>query len=121
VAAVQYTFTHKQYTEYRDGNIYNNKKLGTYIAIKNLKLILEVRAVPRLCVLYPGICLTTEKKDGKTSVSVAARTSPENTVKHKNNEQYNTQKKNSNTEQYNVTEQYRTLNTPQTEQSISGK
>jgi hypothetical protein len=26
VAAVQYTFTHKQYTEYREGNIHNNKK-----------------------------------------------------------------------------------------------
>jgi hypothetical protein len=26
VAAVQYTFTHKQYTEYRDRNIHNNKK-----------------------------------------------------------------------------------------------
>jgi hypothetical protein len=25
VAAVQYTFTHKQYTEYRERNIYNNK------------------------------------------------------------------------------------------------
>jgi hypothetical protein len=26
VAAVQYTFTHKQYTEYREQNIHNNKK-----------------------------------------------------------------------------------------------
>jgi hypothetical protein len=26
VAAVQYTFTHKQYTEYREWNIRNNKK-----------------------------------------------------------------------------------------------
>jgi hypothetical protein len=26
VAAVQYTFTHKQYTEYRERNTYNNKK-----------------------------------------------------------------------------------------------
>jgi hypothetical protein len=25
-AAVQYTFTHKQYTEYRERNIHNNKK-----------------------------------------------------------------------------------------------
>jgi hypothetical protein len=31
----------------------------------------RVRAVPRLCGLYPGICLTTEKKHGKTSVRVA--------------------------------------------------
>jgi hypothetical protein len=26
----------------------------------------EVRAVPRLCELYPGICLTTEEKTRKT-------------------------------------------------------
>jgi hypothetical protein len=44
-----------------------------------------VRAVPRLCELYPGICLTTEGKAGKTSARV---------TKYKNNEQYNTQKKN---------------------------
>jgi hypothetical protein len=41
VAVVQYTFTHKQHTEYRERNILvqNNKK----------KKIWEVRAVPRLC------------------------------------------------------------------------
>jgi hypothetical protein len=27
VAVVQYTFTHKQYTEYRERNIHNNKKI----------------------------------------------------------------------------------------------
>jgi hypothetical protein len=75
VAVVQYTFTHKQYTEYRERNIHNNKKLNIYNNKKNL-LIWEVRAVPRLCELYPGICLTTEEKvHGKTSVRVAARTS----------------------------------------------
>jgi hypothetical protein len=26
----------------------------------------SVRAVPRLCELYPGICITTEEKHGKT-------------------------------------------------------
>jgi hypothetical protein len=31
----------------------------------------RVRAVPRLCELYPGICLTTEENHGKTSVGVA--------------------------------------------------
>jgi hypothetical protein len=66
--------------------------------------------VPRLCELYPGICLPLRKKHGKSSVSVAARTSQADTVQYKKNEQYNTQKKNSNTEQYGVTEQYRTLN-----------
>jgi hypothetical protein len=54
VAAAQYTFTHKQYTDYRERNIHKNQK--------NLKLILEMRAVPRICELYPGICLTTEEK-----------------------------------------------------------
>jgi hypothetical protein len=36
------------------------------------------------------------KKHGKTSVTVTARTSPADTVKYKENEQYNTHKKNSN-------------------------
>jgi len=31
-----------------------------------------VRVVPRLCEVYPGICLTLRKKHGKTSVRVAA-------------------------------------------------
>jgi hypothetical protein len=44
----------KQYTEYRERNINNNKKNR------------EVLAVPRLCELYPGIYLTTEKKAWKT-------------------------------------------------------
>jgi hypothetical protein len=30
----------------------------------------RVRAVPRLAELFPGICLTTEEKHGKTSVRV---------------------------------------------------
>jgi hypothetical protein len=66
-----------------------------------------VRAVPRLCELYPGLCLTTEEKHRKTSVRVAARTSQADTVQYKNNEQYNTQKKNtsSNKQYYKVTEQ----------------
>jgi hypothetical protein len=61
-----------------------------------------VRAVPRLCELNPGICLTNH---GKPSVSVAERTSQADTVQYNNNEQYNTQNKKSNTEQYSVTEQ----------------
>jgi hypothetical protein len=32
-----------------------------------------VRAVPRLCELHPGICLTTEEKHEKTSVSVVEK------------------------------------------------
>jgi hypothetical protein len=37
VAAVQYTLTHKQYTEYRERNIHNNQKIRTYIIINNFK------------------------------------------------------------------------------------
>jgi hypothetical protein len=57
-----------------------------------------MRAVALLCKLYPGICLTTEEKARKTWVRVAARRTQEDTLQYKNNEQYNTQRKNSNTE-----------------------
>jgi hypothetical protein len=60
VAAAQYTFTHKQYTEYTERNIHNNKNL-------------EVRAVPRLCEFYPGICLTTVEKTQKPPVRVVKK------------------------------------------------
>jgi hypothetical protein len=56
-----------------------------------------MRAVPRLCELNPGICLTTEEKARKT-LRVAAHKSQADTVQYKKNEQYNTQKKNSNKE-----------------------
>jgi hypothetical protein len=32
---------------------------------QNLKILWELRAVPGLCVLYPGICLKTEEKARK--------------------------------------------------------
>jgi hypothetical protein len=63
-AAVQYPFTHKQYTEYRELNIHNNKKS------KNWK----VRAVPRLCALYTlAFALQPRKKHRKTSVRVVEK------------------------------------------------
>jgi phage portal protein BeeE len=37
VAAVQYTFAHKQHTEYRERNIHNNQKIGIYIKINKFK------------------------------------------------------------------------------------
>jgi hypothetical protein len=43
-----------------------------------------VRAVPRLCELYPGIYLTTEEKARKASARAA---------QYKNNNQNNAQKK----------------------------
>jgi hypothetical protein len=76
-------------------------------------------AVPRLCDLNPGICLTTEEKSRKPLLG-QQHVHHKQTVQYKNNEQYNTQKENRNTEQY-VTEQYRTLNTQQRKQSVSGK
>jgi hypothetical protein len=79
-----------------------------------------VWAVPHRCVLYPDICLTTEEKARK-NLRVAARTAQADTIQHKENEQYNTQKKNSYTEQYNVTEHCRKLNTQQRKLSVSGK
>jgi hypothetical protein len=59
VAVVQYTFTHKQYTEQHKNKQYieQHKNIGSL-----------VRAVPHLCGFYPGICLTTEEKHGKTPV-----------------------------------------------------
>jgi hypothetical protein len=65
VAVVQSTFTHKHNTEYREQNIHNNQKIGTYKQSTNLKLIWEVQAMPRLYELYPGICLTNEEKSWK--------------------------------------------------------
>jgi len=66
VALVQYTFTHKQYTE--------QHKLG------------RVRAVPRLGELYPGICLTTEEKAQK-NLSPGSRRVPVGTMKTEYTEQ----------------------------------
>jgi hypothetical protein len=61
VAAVQYTFTHKEYTERQKKKqcIEKHKKQNIE---QNKNIIGTVRAVPRLCELYPGICLTTEEK-----------------------------------------------------------
>jgi hypothetical protein len=41
--------------------------------IEQHKNLGKVRAVPHLCVFYPGICLTTEEKARKTSVTVAEK------------------------------------------------
>jgi hypothetical protein len=70
VAAVQYTFTHKQYTErHKTNNTLNNtKRFG------------RVRAVPRLCNVYPGIGLTTEVKAWK-NLSQGSRRVPAGTMK----------------------------------------
>jgi hypothetical protein len=64
----------QQYSTHLHTNSTQNAENGTYITIKILKLIWELRVVPRLCELYPSICLTTEENHGKLSVRVAART-----------------------------------------------
>jgi hypothetical protein len=91
VAVVQYTFTHKQYTEYRERNIHNNQK----ILLSNLG---SAGRAPSLTSYTLAFALQLRKKHGETSVRVAARTSQTDTVQYKKNEQYNTQKKNSDTE-----------------------
>jgi hypothetical protein len=48
-------------------NIIKNRN----IRVHNNKKMLEMRTVPCLCELCPGICLTTEEKARKPSVSVA--------------------------------------------------
>jgi hypothetical protein len=53
VAAVQYTFTHKNTQKDTKQYIEQHKDLG------------RVRAVPRPGELYPGICVTTEEKARK--------------------------------------------------------
>jgi hypothetical protein len=69
VAVVQYTFTHKQYKTTKNKQYIEQHKKQYIEQHKNIIGI--ARAVPRLGELYPGICLTTEKKHGKTSVRVA--------------------------------------------------
>jgi hypothetical protein len=59
----------KQYTErHKTNNIEQHKKFG------------RVRAVPRLCELHPGICLTTEEKSWKNLSQVSPRV-PAGTMK----------------------------------------
>jgi hypothetical protein len=63
VAAVQHTFTHKQYTEYRERNIHNNqkKKIGNF----------------GLCPIFVSytlaFALQLRKKHGKPSVRVVEK------------------------------------------------
>jgi hypothetical protein len=65
VAAAQYTFTHKQYTEYGERNIHNNKKIRNIHNKKKFKTNLGSAGCVRLCELNPGIFLTTEEKAQK--------------------------------------------------------
>jgi len=49
---------------------------------KNYRLTGRVRAVPRLCELYPGICLTTEVKARKNLSRAGQVTDDNMTLAH---------------------------------------
>jgi hypothetical protein len=59
VALVQYSFTHRQYTEHRERNIHNNKKK-----------IGKCGPCPVFASYTPAFALQLRKKYGKTSVRV---------------------------------------------------
>jgi hypothetical protein len=63
VAVVQYTFTHKQYTEYRERNIHNNnqKKFG------------KCGPCPVFASYTLAFALQLRRKHGKTSVRVVEK------------------------------------------------
>jgi ABC-type polysaccharide/polyol phosphate export permease len=52
VPAVQHTFTHKQYTEYSERNIHNNKKIAKYITIQKFKTNCYCNVFLLLCIVY---------------------------------------------------------------------
>jgi hypothetical protein len=63
VAVVQYTFTHKEYTEYRERNTHNNKK----------KTIEKCGPCPVFASYTLAFALQLRKKHGKTSVRVVEK------------------------------------------------
>jgi len=69
VAVVQYTYTHTNSTENDTKKSINRKTLKYIEQHKKIhrttQKLEKVRAVPRLCGFYPGICLTTEEKARK--------------------------------------------------------
>jgi hypothetical protein len=76
VGAVQYTFTHKQYTEYRERNTHSNQN----ILPSNL---VSARRAPVVASYTLAFALQLRKKYGKTSVRVAARTSQADSKIHR--------------------------------------
>ena len=62
LAVVQYTYTHKQYRERQKKQYIEQHKIHRTTQKKihrSTQKLGRVRAVPRLCGFYPGICLTT--------------------------------------------------------------
>jgi hypothetical protein len=66
VAAVQYTFTHKQYTEFRKRNMHNNKN-------KKKKQLGKRGPCPVFVSYTLAFALQLRKKHGKTSVRVVKK------------------------------------------------
>jgi hypothetical protein len=64
VAVIQYTFTHKQYTEYREHNIHNNK---------NKKIFGKCGPCPVFASYTLAFALQLRKKQGKISVRVIGK------------------------------------------------
>jgi hypothetical protein len=67
VAVVQYTFTHKQYTEYRGRSTHNNTEDGAYITIKRKK-IGKCGPCPVFASYTLAFALQLRKKHRKTSI-----------------------------------------------------
>jgi len=67
MAAARYTYTHKQYRKrYKTNNTKNTKiHRKTQKIHRATQQLGKVRAVPRLCGFYSGICLTTEENARK--------------------------------------------------------
>jgi hypothetical protein len=63
VAAIQHTFTHKQYTEYSGRNLHNNFN-------GKLEVIWEVLARPLFASYTLAFALHLRKKHGKPSVKI---------------------------------------------------
>jgi hypothetical protein len=80
VAAVQYTFTHKQYTEQHKNKQYIEQHKNKQYIEQHKNTAGLVRAVPHLWGFYPGICLTTEEKARK-DLSQGSRRVPAGTMK----------------------------------------
>jgi len=79
-ATFNFQFTHNQYTERQNKQHITTQRFG------------RVRAVPRLCGFYPGICLTTEDKARKI-LSQSSRRVSAGTIKiHKHKIRINRRK-----------------------------
>jgi hypothetical protein len=72
VAAVQYTFTHKQYTEYRERKIHNNKKIRNIHnnkKIRNIHNNKKIRNIHNNKKIKMNTGYTTEKTEATSPVN----------------------------------------------------